>query len=58
MAYDDWKLMTPPQFEDDELYEYCDDCDNKFFTDELHNVLIDFEPFTLCQKCKNKAETN
>ena len=58
MSYDNWKLETPPNFENDELYEYCDDCDKKFFLDELHSVLIDFKPFILCQKCKNKAEIN
>ena len=56
MNYDDWKLMTPPDFEGETVYEYCDDCDKKFEPDELHNVLIELESFTLCNKCKNKAE--
>jgi NAD-dependent SIR2 family protein deacetylase len=48
--------MTPPDFEGETVYEYCDDCDKKFEPDELHNVLIELESFTLCNKCKNKAE--
>ena len=56
MNYDDYKLATPPEFDNETVYEYCDDCDNQFESDELNNVLIDLVPFTLCKNCKNKAE--
>ena len=56
MNYDDYKLATPPDFDNETVYEYCDDCDKKFESDELNNVLIDLVPFTLCKNCKNKAE--
>ena len=58
MNYDDYKLATPPDFDNETDYEYCDDCDKKFEPDELNNVLINLVPFTLCNKCKNKAEQN
>ena len=58
MSYDNWKLETPPEFDNETVYEYCDDCDNNFESDELNNVLIDLVPFTLCKNCKNKAEIN
>ena len=58
MNYDDWKLMIPPEVDDEICYEYCDACNNKFDCEELDNVLIDLEPFTLCKYCKKKAETN
>ena len=56
MNYDSYKLATPPDFDNETVYEYCDDCDKKFESDELNNVLIDLVPFTLCKNCKNKAE--
>lgn len=58
MNYDNYKLATPPEFDNETVYEYCDHCDNKFESDELNNVLIDLVPFTLCKNCKNKAEIN
>ena len=56
MNYDSYKLATPPDFDNETDYEYCDHCDNQFEPDELNNVLIDLVPFTLCKNCKNKAE--
>jgi len=58
MNYDSYKLATPPDFDNETDYEYCDHCDNKFESDELNNVLIDLVPFTLCKNCKNKAENS
>lgn len=58
MNYDNYKLATPPEFDNETVYEYCDDCDKNFESDELNNVLIDLIPFTLCKTCKNKAEVN
>jgi hypothetical protein len=58
MSYDNWKLMTPPDYDKDICYEYCDACNSKFESEDLYNVLIDLEPFTLCKSCKNKAESN
>jgi hypothetical protein len=58
MNYDDYKLATPPDFDNETVYEYCDHCDNQFESDELNNVLIDLVPFTLCKNCKNLAEIN
>ena len=56
MNYDNYKLATPPDFDNETDYEFCDHCDNKFESDELNNVLIDMVPFTLCNDCKNISE--
>lgn len=56
MNYDSYKLATPPDFDNETVYEFCDHCDKNFESDELNNVLIDLVPFTLCKNCKNKAE--
>jgi hypothetical protein len=58
MNYDDWKLATPPDNENDRVYEHCDACDELFDCEKLDCVLINLEPFTLCKSCKNKYETN
>lgn len=59
MTYDDWKLMVPPQFENDEeepVKVKCTFCG--YMVDEIHTVVYDNQSTEMCEECLNHFEEN